>query len=53
MPILTKPTKTWKDYVFSWPTYIVMGVALAFVVDKTQVLNPLFAKLWKEKPEED
>jgi hypothetical protein len=29
-----------------------MGVALAYMVDKTQVLNPLFAKLWKEQESE-
>ena len=51
--MLPNQTKTtWKDYIFSWPTYLVMGIALAYTVDKTQVLNPLLAKFWKEKEEE-
>ena len=51
MPI-NQPKTTWKDYVFSWPTYIVIGIALASTIDQTQVLKPLLNKFWKEeKPE--
>jgi len=49
--MLPNQTKTWKDYVFSWPTYIVLGMTLAYTIDKTQVLNPLLNRFWQEKNE--
>lgn len=40
---------TWKDWVFSWPTYVIMGVALAALVDRTQILQPVLDKLLKKE----
>ena len=50
--MLPNQTKNWKDYVFSWPTYLIIGIALTEVVISTKVFNPLITKFWKQKEEE-
>jgi len=49
---MLNPTKNWKDYVFSWPTYLILGIALTDLVIRTEVLQPLITKFCKEKEAE-
>jgi len=42
----------WKAYVDWWPTYLVLGISLAYLVDKTGIVQKLSAKLFSKKVEE-
>lgn len=42
---------TWKDWVDWWPTYVILGVALASFVHKTKVLKSVTDKLFKREEE--
>jgi hypothetical protein len=45
-------TNTWKDYVDWWPTYLVLGISLAYFVDQTGIVQKLTNKLFTKKEEE-
>ena len=49
------PTKntTWKNWVDWAPTYWILGASLAYVIYKTQVLNPLISKVFTAKEKEE
>jgi hypothetical protein len=42
----------WKSYVDWWPTYIVIGISLAYLVHQTGIVQKLTSKLLK-KDEDD
>lgn len=42
---------TWKDWVDWWPTYIVLGVSLAYFIDQTGIVPKLTNKLLKKEEE--
>ena len=42
---------TWKDYVDWWPTYLVLGISLAYFVDQTGIVQKLTNKLLKKEEE--
>lgn len=41
--------KTWKDWVDWWPTYLIIGIALAHLVNKTEIVSKLKTKIFAEK----
>ena len=41
------PTKTWKDWVDWWPTYVVLGVSLAYFAHQSGVITNLKDKFFK------
>jgi len=43
---------TWKSYVDWWPTYLVLGISLAYFVDQTGIVQKLTNKLLKKTEEE-
>ena len=45
-------TNNWKSYVDWFPTYIVIGIALAYFIDKTGIVQKLTNKLFSKKEEE-
>jgi len=40
---------TWKSYVDWWPTYLVLGISLAYFVDQTDIVQKLTNKLLTKK----
>ena len=38
----------WKSYVDLWPTYIVIGISLAYLVHQTGIVQKLTNKLFKK-----
>jgi len=42
----------WKSYVDWWPTYIVLGIALAHFVNQTGIVQKLTNKLFTKKVSE-
>ena len=42
---------TWKSYVDWWPTYLMIGIALAYFVDETGIVQKLTTKLFTKKEE--
>lgn len=48
--VLNNNKKTnWKDWVDWWPTYLVLGVAIAHLIDRTQILPILHGKVFGSK----
>jgi len=47
-----KPNTNWKSYVDYWPTYLILGISLAYFVDKTGVISQLTNKLFTKKEAE-
>lgn len=45
-------TNNWKAYVDWWPTYIVLGISLAYFVDQTGIVQKLTNKLLTKKESE-
>ncbi len=45
-------TNTWKSYVDWWPTYLVLGISLAYFVDQTGIVQKLSSKFFKKDEEE-
>ena len=45
-------TNTWKSYVDWWPTYIIIGISLAYFIDETGIVQKLTNKLFTKKEEE-
>ena len=43
---------TWKSYVDWWPTYIVIGISLAYFVHDTGIVQKLTNKLFTDKGKE-
>ena len=43
---------TWKSYVDWFPTYLVLGISLAYFVDKTGIVQKLTQILFTKKEEE-
>ncbi len=43
---------TWKDWVDWWPTYLIIGISLAHLVNKTQIISKLQEKLFNKKESE-
>jgi len=39
----------WKSYVDWWPTYFVLGISLAYFVDKSGIVPKLSTKLFKKE----
>jgi len=46
---MNKETNTWKSYVDWWPTYLMLGISLAYLVDQTGIVQQLSSKLFKNK----
>lgn len=44
-------TNNWKSYVDWWPTYLVLGISLAYFIDKTGIVPKLTNKLFKKGEE--
>jgi hypothetical protein len=42
---------TWKSYVDWWPTYIMIGIALGYFIDETDIVQKLTNKLFKKESE--
>ena len=42
---------TWKSYIDWWPTYLVLGIRLAYFVDQTGIVQKLTNKLLKKAEE--
>jgi len=42
---------TWKSYVDWWPTYLVLGISLAYFVHQTGIIQKLSSKLFKKDEE--
>ena len=40
---------SWKSYVDWWPTYLVLGISLAYFVDQTGIVQKLTNKLLKKE----
>ena len=40
---------TWKTWVEWWPTYIVIGISLAYLVDETGIVQKATTKLFSKK----
>ena len=45
-------TNTWKSYVDWWPTYLVLGISLAYFVDQTGIVQKLTQKLFTNRDKE-
>lgn len=45
-------TNSWKSYVDWWPTYLVLGISLAYFVDQTEIVQKLSQKIFTKKEEE-
>jgi len=43
---------TWKSWIDWWPTYLVLGISLAYFVDKTGIVQQLSRKLFTNKGKE-
>jgi len=41
----------WKSYVDWFPTYLVLGITLAYFVDQTEIVQKLTQKLFTKKEE--
>jgi len=41
----------WKSYVDWWPSYIVVGITLAYFIDQTGIVQKLTNKLFKKAAE--
>lgn len=41
----------WKSYVDWWPTYIVIGISLAYFIHQTGIVQKLTNKLFKKDEE--
>ena len=41
----------WKSYVDWWPTYVVLGITLAYFVDETGIVQKITQKLFTKKEE--
>jgi len=41
----------WKSYVDWWPTYLILGISLAYLVDQTGIVQKLSNKLLKKAEE--
>ena len=48
----TNQNNTWKSYVDWWPTYIMIGISLAYFVDQTGIVQKLSRKLLNTKGKE-
>jgi len=42
----------WKSYVDWWPTYLILGVSLAYFINQTEVIQKLTDKLFTKKEAE-
>lgn len=42
---------TWKSYVDWWPTYLVLGISLAYFVDQTGIVQKITNKILKKESE--
>ena len=43
---------TWKDWVDWWPSYLMVGISLAYFVDKSEIISKLQEKLFTKKESE-
>ena len=43
---------SWKSYVDWWPTYLVLGISLAYLVDQTGIVPQLTNKFFTNKGKE-
>jgi len=43
---------TWKSWIDWWPTYLVLGISLAYFVDQTGIVQQLSRKLFTSKGKE-
>lgn len=44
-------TNNWKSYVDWWPTYLVLGISLAYFIDQTGIVQKLTNKILKKDEE--
>ena len=42
----------WKSYVDWWPTYLILGVSLAYFIDQSGIVQKLTTKLLTKKESE-
>jgi len=43
---------TWKSYVDWFPTYLILGVSLAYLIHKTEIVQKLTNQLFTKKESE-
>jgi len=48
---MNNENNNWKSYVDWWPTYIVLGISLAYFVDQSGIVQKLSSKLFTKKTE--
>jgi len=48
---LENQNNSWKSYVDWWPTYLVLGISVAYFVDQTGIVQKLTNKLFKKEEE--
>jgi hypothetical protein len=46
-------TNNWKSYVDWWPTYLILGISVAYLVNRTKIVQKLTNKLFKNKNKVD
>ena len=46
-----KSNNNWKSYVDWWPTYLILGVSLAYFINQTGIIQKLTDKLLKKEAE--
>ena len=44
--------ENWKSYVDWWPTYLIIGISLAYFIDKTGLVQKLTNQLFKKEEAE-
>lgn len=44
---------TWKSYIDWWPTYLMLGISLAYFIESTGILQKLTNKLFTKKEESE
>ena len=46
---LENQTTNWKTWVDWWPTYLIIGISLGYLVDETGIVQKLTNKLLKKE----
>lgn len=49
---MNETQNTWKSYVDWWPTYLVLGISLAYFIDQSGIISKLTNRLFKKEESE-
>jgi len=49
---MSNENNTWKSYVDWWPTYLVLGISLAYFIDQSGIIQKLTNRLFKKEESE-